>query len=90
MSKKKTEQFEDALKKLETIVDKMERGNLSLEEAMEAFTEGIRLVRYCHEKLEEAESKIQLFLGNQDGSHTTVPFDSLSPSVSAGDGTDIG
>ena len=40
MTKKKPEQFEDALKKLEKIVEKLEHGNLPLEEAMEAFTEG--------------------------------------------------
>jgi exodeoxyribonuclease VII small subunit len=76
VSKKKSEQFEEALKKLEGIVDTMERGNLPLEEAMEAFTEGIRLVKFCHQKLEEAESKIQIFLGAQDGGPVVAPFPS--------------
>ncbi len=76
MSKKKSEQFEEALKKLEVIVEKMEKGSLPLEEAMEAFSEGIRLVEFCNRKLEEAESKIQVFMGAQEeGGPVLAPFD---------------
>ena len=73
-SKKKSEQFEEALHKLQGIVAKLERGELPLEEAMESFTEGIQLVQLCHRKLEEAEKKIQLLIENQRGVFTTAPF----------------
>ena len=51
--------FEEALKKLETIVDSMEEGDLPLESLLAQFEEGTRLVRTCQSKLEEAELKIQ-------------------------------
>jgi exodeoxyribonuclease VII small subunit len=78
VSKKKGEQFEESLKKLEGIVEKLERGNLPLEDAMEAFTEGVRLVRHCHLKLEEAESTVQLFLKSEDGNCNFVSFEAPS------------
>lgn len=74
MSKRKSEQFEEALSKLQGIVEKLERGELPLEEAMESFTEGIQLVQLCHRKLEEAEKKIQLLVENQQGVFTTASF----------------
>jgi len=80
MTKKKSEAFEDALKKLQSIVEKMERGDLPLEEAMDSFTEGIRLVQYCHQKLEEAESKVRMLLKDQQGDWNVAPFD---PSAAA-------
>lgn len=79
MVKKKSEQFEDALKKLQSIVEKLERGDVPLEEAMESFTEGMRLAHFCHVKLEEAESKLQVLLKDPQGGWTTAPFDSASP-----------
>lgn len=51
--------FEEALKKLEKIVDDMESGELPLEGMLSRFEEGTRLVRVCQAKLEEAEVKIQ-------------------------------
>lgn len=75
MSKKKSEQFEESLKKLQVIVEKLERGDLPLEAAMESFTEGIQLVQLCHQKLEEAEKKVQLLVKDQQGAFTTAPFE---------------
>ena len=77
MTKKKPEQFEDALKKLEKIVEKLEHGNLPLEEAMEAFTEGVQLVKYCNQKLDEAENKVQMLLKDEQGAWTTTAFEPL-------------
>ena len=51
--------FEEALAKLESIVDAMESGDLPLEQLLSRFEEGTRLVRVCQTKLEEAEVKIQ-------------------------------
>jgi exodeoxyribonuclease VII small subunit len=75
MSKKKSEQFEEALKRLQGIVEKMERGDLPLEEAVETFTEGVRLVTYCQQKLEEAENRVQTLLKDQQGNWVAAPFD---------------
>ncbi|MCE5335462.1 MAG: exodeoxyribonuclease VII small subunit [Desulfobacteraceae bacterium] len=75
MVKKRSDQFEDALKKLQGIVEKMEKGDLPLEEAMEQFTEGMRLAQLCHNKLEEAETKVQMLLKEQQCGWVSVPFE---------------
>lgn len=59
--------FEEALTKLEQIVQELERGNLALDRALEAFEEGVRLVRFCQAKLSLAEGKISLFLQKENG-----------------------
>lgn len=51
--------FEEALKKLETIVDAMESGDLPLESLLARYEEGMKLAQVCQEKLAEAELKIQ-------------------------------
>jgi|WetSurMetagenome_2_1015567.scaffolds.fasta_scaffold219628_2 exodeoxyribonuclease VII small subunit len=79
MAKKKGEQFEDSLKRLQAIVEKMERGDLPLEEAVEAYTEGIRLVQVCHQKLEEAENRVQVLLKDQQGGWSATPFETAPP-----------
>jgi len=50
--------FEEAMKRLEEIVNYLESGNISLEQALEAYSEGVKLSLYCNNKLEEAEGKI--------------------------------
>ena len=70
LARKKSDQFEDGLKRLQEIVDKLEKGDMPLEEAMESFTEGIRLAQFCHRKLEEAENKVRgskLRISTEDG-----------------------
>ena len=59
--------FEEALKKLEDVVDAMESGDLPLEKLIQRFEEGTRLVKMCQTKLEEAELKIQQLEENADG-----------------------
>ena len=56
------EKFEDALKKLEEILRNMEGGDLTLEESLKAFEEGIRLSRLCAERLDEAERRGEILL----------------------------
>ncbi|HMP84859.1 MAG TPA: exodeoxyribonuclease VII small subunit [Verrucomicrobiota bacterium] len=51
--------FEDAIKKLETIVETMESGDLPLESLLARYEEGVKLAKICREKLAEAEVKIQ-------------------------------
>lgn len=52
--------FEESLKELEAIAQKLERGDLGLEESIHAFERGISLAKYCHDMLELAERKISL------------------------------
>lgn len=54
--------FEEALANLETLVDAMEQGELSLEESLKAFEQGIKLTRECQAALEQAEQKVQLLV----------------------------
>ena len=65
--------FEEALKKLEKIVDDMEGGELPLETMLSHFEEGTRLVKVCQGKLEEAELKIQKLEKNAGGEMTLKP-----------------
>jgi exodeoxyribonuclease VII small subunit len=58
--------FEKALDRLEGIVKKMEEGDMPLEESLAAFEEGIRLSRFCAEKLDEAERKVNVLLREDD------------------------
>ena len=60
-------QFEEAFKRLEAIVGNLESGDLSLEESMKLFEEGIGLTETCKSRLEDAEKKIQLLLKDSDG-----------------------
>lgn len=67
MTKDGTPTFEAALKQLEEIVQKLEKGDLPLEESLTLYEEGIRLSRLCHAKLEEAEGKIEMLMKNAKG-----------------------
>ena len=66
---KKTDEptFELALQQLEEIVQKLEKGDLPLEESLALYEDGIRLSRLCHGKLEEAEGKIEMLLKDARG-----------------------
>lgn len=59
--------FEDSLAQLESIVEALESGDLHLEKAIKTFEEGVRLSKFCFEKLDETEQKINLLLKDQDG-----------------------
>lgn len=66
--------FEQSLKKLETIVGKLEKGDLSLEESLKLFEEGVSLSAVCKKELEAAEGKVQMLIKQRDGSLKTEPF----------------
>lgn len=59
--------FESALKELETIANRLEDGSLSLDKSIDEFERGIRLARFCHQKLEEAERKIEILQKGENG-----------------------
>jgi exodeoxyribonuclease VII small subunit len=59
--------FEDALKELEDLVSRLEKGELRLEESLRLYERGIALARQCHAQLEEAEGKIELLMKDSRG-----------------------
>jgi len=67
--------FEEALQKLEAIVETMEAGDLPLETLIARYEEGTRLARVCQEKLAEAELKIQQLEKNAAGEMKLKPLD---------------
>jgi len=58
--------FEEAIEKLQKITQELEEGELPLEEALEKFEEGMRLIGFCEKKLEEVEKRIQILIKEKD------------------------
>ncbi len=58
--------FESALKELETLVERMEEGESSLEDSLKDFERGIELTRQCQQALKTAEQKVQQLIGEGD------------------------
>ena len=61
------DKFEEALGRLEDVVRKMEAGDMTLEESLKAFEEGIKLARLCSRKLDEAERRVEILLKQEEG-----------------------
>lgn len=72
-TKKKTVNFEQSLEQLEELVLQMEKGDLTLEQSLQAFETGISLTRTCQSQLQQAEQKVEL-LTEQQGKLQTRPF----------------
>jgi exodeoxyribonuclease VII small subunit len=66
--------FETSLKQLEQIVEKLEKGDLPLEESIKLFEEGVALSNACKTELEAAEGKVQVLMKQRDGSMKLEPF----------------
>ena len=66
--------FEQSMKLLERIVQELENGDLPLEKAIKKFEEGIKLTKFCSQKLDETEKKISVLLKNSEGQMTEKPF----------------
>ena len=66
--------FEEALARLETIVRELEEADLPLERSLTVFEEGVRLSRLLHERLNEAERKVEVLMKNEAGEKVAVPF----------------
>lgn len=60
--------FEESLKKLESIVDQLEKGDLALDQSLKLFEEGVELSTSCKKELDAAEGKVQLLVKQRDGS----------------------
>jgi len=70
--------FESAMKRLESIVHELESGDLTLDEAMKKFQEGVKLSKLCSNKLDETEKKVSILLENEEGSIRVEPFEDES------------
>ena len=66
--------FEGALKRLEEIVAHLERNELDLEQSLQMFEEGVKLVRFCTSRLDEAERRIEILLADKAGRLHAEPF----------------
>ncbi|WP_193075480.1 exodeoxyribonuclease VII small subunit [Pseudomonas sp. FME51] len=74
MARKKTAvDFEQSLGALQTLVERLESGDLSLEDSLSAFEQGVTLTRECQQALTQAEQKVSQLL-EQDGQLVTTPF----------------
>jgi len=67
--------FEKALADLEHIVEKLEKGGLSLNESLALFERGVKLARFLRDELERAEKKVEILLKNEKGEIRPEPFD---------------
>jgi exodeoxyribonuclease VII small subunit len=70
--------FESSMKRLEEIVQRLEGGDMPLEESLKAFEEGMKLLSFCSKKLEEVEKKVSLLVKEQDGTSAVRPFEPMS------------
>jgi len=66
--------FEEQLKGLEGIVDKLEKGELPLEESIKLFEEGVKLSEACKQELEAAEGRVEVLLKQKSGGMKAEPF----------------
>jgi len=82
--KQTIQDFESAIRELETIVKTLEEGDLSLERSLELFERGVQLSRFCHARLEDAERRIELL--TSQGERAAAP-DSLTATGENGNDT---
>jgi len=66
--------FEEAMKKLESIVETLGEGNLSLDDSLKMFEEGMELCKFCNKKLDEAEYKVEKLMEKEGGEISVEDF----------------
>jgi exodeoxyribonuclease VII small subunit len=67
--------FEEAMARLEEIVQELEKGDVPLEQSLKLFEEGIKLSGICNKRLEEAERKVEILLKDKSGNVTAKTFE---------------
>ena len=67
--------FEEAMQRLEEITQNLESGDLSLEDSIDVFEEGMKLAKFCTKKLEEAEKKVTKLVKEGEGKFSQQPFE---------------
>jgi len=85
--------FDELIARLRAVLEKLEQGNLSLEDSLRAYEEGVGLARRGHALLDAAEKRVELLVRGPDGSTQTVPLDgdgdaSEEGRTAEGDGAD--
>ena len=77
MAEQKLEQlnFEQAYQELESIVERMERGEQELEKSLEDFERGVALMKHCHSVLKDAEKKVEILVKDNEGLFNLSPFE---------------
>ena len=73
--KEKELKFEDAMKRLEKIVQELEDGSVGLEESLKKYQEGVGLSQFCAKKLNEAQKTVQALSKNRSGKLDIAPFE---------------
>ena len=66
--------YEQQLQQLETLIKQLENGDLSLDQTLAAYEQGIALIRACQQQLEHAEQRIRLLTQDDSGAETLIPF----------------
>ncbi|HWZ61383.1 MAG TPA: exodeoxyribonuclease VII small subunit [Steroidobacteraceae bacterium] len=79
----KTPEFEQALAELEGLVERLERGDLPLDEALKAFERGVVLTRQCQTSLQAAQQKVEILL-KRSGQAQVAPFEDSADEAAAG------
>jgi exodeoxyribonuclease VII small subunit len=74
-AEKETEGFESSMSRLEELVSGLERGDLSLDQSLKKYEEGIKLLRMCESFLKTAEQRVQILLNDDYGNVEQQPFD---------------
>jgi exodeoxyribonuclease VII small subunit len=70
--------FETALEDLEQVVEQLESGDLALEDSLAAFEKGVGLAKYCNQKLNDVEKKVELLIKDKDGKLQLKAFGDLA------------
>ncbi|RMF47955.1 MAG: exodeoxyribonuclease VII small subunit [Deltaproteobacteria bacterium] len=70
-----SENFEQSLKDLEALVERLESGDLPLEESLACFEQGVALAARCQKQLQQAEARIEQLVRDRDGQLKTEPFE---------------
>lgn len=76
------ETFEKQLERLESIVRQLEKGEISLEDSLKVFEEGVRLARLCSARLDEIQGKVEILLDQEHGEPLTKPLNAGSANAS--------
>jgi exodeoxyribonuclease VII small subunit len=85
MTRPRSNDFENNFQELERIVQRLESEELPLDESLQLFEQGIRLSRFCHQRLEEVEKKIELILADAKGQPRVEPFEAAAGDADAGE-----
>jgi exodeoxyribonuclease VII small subunit len=73
--------FESCLESLEQVVERLETGELSLEESLAAFEKGVGLVKHCSQKLSEVEKKVEILVKDKEGKLQLKNFEVLAQKI---------